>query len=162
MCAPRSKSSWSVHCRPSSSGHTSLFMTSPHFLASPLPAFADTTLHIARPKDLPDPTSPARTVPPEAKTNSPEDTSRSVQWPRRSTWKDKRGCSHPVGPRPNNGRAADCQGHLKLEGRDILERGRYCAGWTAPASGTLPCSLSFMHSPFVWNYLNGRSVAALC
>lgn len=98
LCAPRSKSSWSVHCHPSSSGHTSLFMTSPHFLASLLPAFADTTLHVARPEDLPDPTSPARTVPPEAKTNSPEDTSRSVQWPRRSTWKDKRGCSHPAGP----------------------------------------------------------------
>lgn len=48
------------------------------------------------------------------------------------------------------------RGHLKLEGREILERGPSPRQADGAASRILPCSLSFMHSPFVWNYLNGR------
>lgn len=74
----------------------------------------------------------------------------------------KEAASHPVGPRSNNGCAADCRGHSKLEGREILERGPSPRPAEGAASRILPCSLSFMHSPFVWNYLNERSKAALC
>lgn len=87
-CTPRLMSSWSVQCHSSSNCHNSLLWAFPHFLASPLPAKANTTLPVPGPGSLWSPAPPR--VPPEAKTNSPEGTSQSVQWPRRHTREHKR------------------------------------------------------------------------
>lgn len=85
-----------LQCHASPNWQNSLLMAFPHFLASPLPAFANTTLRVAGPGSLLPPSPPR--VPPEAKTNSPEGTSRSVQWPRRHTREDKRGGQPPRRP----------------------------------------------------------------
>lgn len=99
---------------------------------------------------------------PRQKQTAPRALHRACSGPDGTLGRIKGAASHPVGPRPNNGCAADCRGHSKLEGREILERGPSPRPAEGAASRILPCSLSFMHSPFVWNYLNERSMAALC
>lgn len=159
-CAPHTR------CPPSSPRPRPLRLTFPHFWASLRPPWVPSPFQVARPgarpARLPSPSRPRQSHP-RRKQTAPEGTSRERAAARRHTRQDERGGRPPPrGPRANNGRAADCRGHLKLEGRELAERGPSPRPADGAASRLRPRPPSFLRSPFVWNYLNGRSVAALC
>lgn len=148
---PTFSTSRPLQCRSSSSWRTSLHMSFSLFLASPLLAFADTTLPGAGgghdPSCLLPPTRPGRSHP-RKKQAVPRALQGAFGAPT-APWRTKE-AQPPRAPRARESGRSRLPGALGPRGE-----GRARARTARPA--TLPCSLSFMRSPFVWNYLNGRS-----